>query len=798
MYLSKWKSKLLGLVGLILLSLSYGIFGAAPVSSQAASLLPEISDSDMYTVQSSVYGQVYLQQALAFSPSPIRTETVAPMPIDQYSISQSTLPDRRTLVIGTGIGRLAVILIYNPASNAWTQIPTTLKEFYGHAQSTLPDGRILVTGGSETTAVYLYDPLTNTWSRAADLPIEIRNHTQSVLNDGRVLLVGGRNKTSVSNSSYIYDPKTNTWTKAANLPKTTWSAAQSTLPDGRVLLTGGSTDLEAEYYNISNKALLYNPKTNSWEYASDLPVQLSVHKQVTLQDGRVLALKGGTGYTYDSGTNTWSSFGVFPAGAEILGMNVFQDGRVMVNTRTLSPSTRTTYILTYNAPPTLSVDQTDQLAWFEEGHRSITLSGSLNDVNNDTVTVSATIAGVTKSVVVPNSNKRPLWSLRWDTLQDNLAPGTYTSIPVTVHDGTDSNTAAYNGTIVIDRAPNIPANTAPGGNTVELPQTIATETPVLSWTFTDPDAGDKQSAYQIVVSGADGVKLYDSGWVLSEATTFTVPSAIMQRGKTVGWSVRTKDQIGVPSSFSSIKYVKQNALPVAQWISYTDNQTLNENVLNFSWKYSDSEQQPQTDYQIIGSKDGWKTWGYNTGEIKSGATVHTTKPLESGAWSFKVRVKDGLEWSDWATRSNLMLPNTYEPNDTFEQAYLVNSNQSYASTIGSASDVDFFKYKAKTTGVDRLQLNVPDKQNYDVYIYDAGKKLIAAGIREGNTAENVLYEVSEGSEYYFKIVSANNGADTASYSFIVGNLNLNSQTNYDYDRNGNLIKKTTSTQGQIN
>ncbi|MGX4584181.1 kelch repeat-containing protein [Paenibacillus chitinolyticus] len=755
-------------------------------------------------VQSSVYGNVYLNGFAKTLGASFTVTPAAPIPVFQISqYGQSALNDGRVMVT-VGEYNANYNLIYNPQLNSWESAAPMPVKRQNHQQSTLKDGRVLVTGGFlpqedyfASHTAYLYDPQTNTWSEAANMPQGRAGHSQSVLNDGRVLVAGGESYRDTLDTAYIYDPVSNTWSKIASLPFDLAGAGQSTLPDGRVMVVGGSTRVE-DGWRPSKKALIYNLTTNTWTYVEDVPTNYDTlgRPQSTLLDGRVLNTNSQGSYIYTPSTNKWIKTVIVPTGIYPSAQSVLPDGRLCITARD-GRGGNAVYFISFNTPPKLSVDNADQTVWKEDGRGVVTLSGKVSDVNNDPVTISATIAGITKTTIVSNTSSSPSWTLQWDLNSDRLPGGTYTNIAVTASDSAEAVTSTYTGLITVNQAPNAPTNIQPGSFSPSDPQMIATGASVLSWTFNDPDAGDIQTAFQVVILSADGKsQIYDSQWVVSSANTFTVPANLINRGSVAGWYVRVKDSKGAVSNFSPLAYVRINTMPSAELTSYTDGQTLTDNMLTFTWKYKDADQQAQSEYQVVGTNDGWKNWAYNSGEIKSGSTSHVAGPITSGSWNFAVRVKDGLEWSEWSFRNNLMLPNAYEPNDTFEQAFSVKMNESYASAITTATDVDFYKYTAKANGVDRLTLNVPKGLNYNVNIYDSSKRLLAAGIQETDIPENVLYEVTEGQTYYFKIFGVNGGFSEYSYSFLLSSLTFRNDTRYEYDNNGNLIKKSSTAQSQ--
>jgi len=263
-----------------------------------------------------------------------------------FRSAQSTLDNGLVLVTGGGYGGTAVLStarLYDPDTNTWSGAANMVARTW-HAQSTLKDGRVLVTGGANATTItvtstlnstQIYDYNTNTWSAAANMSVALWGHAQSTLNDGRVLVTGGANGSNIKQSAaYIYDPNTNTWSTATSIPVVLTSHAQSTLPDGRVLVTGG--------YNASsvaqNTARIYDPNTNTWSTAMSMPVALVAHAQSTLPDGRVLVTGGynassvaqNTAYIYDPNTNTWSTATSMPATAVANSQSTLIDGRVFI------------------------------------------------------------------------------------------------------------------------------------------------------------------------------------------------------------------------------------------------------------------------------------------------------------------------------------------------------------------------------------------------------------------------------------------------------------------------------------
>lgn len=180
-----------------------------------------------------------------------------------------------------------------------------------HASATLNDGRVLFAGGVDgtgavTTACEIYDPVADTFTAVANLLGPRAGHAAATLPDGRVMVAGGTTNftdlataiTGVLNSVEIYNPATNTWAAGPAIGGRRLLPSLTRLSTGRMLVAGG---IEVTLLfgipiavTSTNKAQLYNPATNSWSNAANMPVGRAYHQdnQLTLADGRVL-LSGG-------------------------------------------------------------------------------------------------------------------------------------------------------------------------------------------------------------------------------------------------------------------------------------------------------------------------------------------------------------------------------------------------------------------------------------------------------------------------------------------------------------------------
>ncbi|MFE4569802.1 GBS Bsp-like repeat-containing protein [Paenibacillus chitinolyticus] len=125
----------------------------------------------------------------------------------------------------------------------------------------------------------------------------------------------------------------------------------------------------------------------------------------------------------------------------------------LTNSRAIAYNGRFYYSAMLNVLPALSVDNSDQYVK-NDGTSAITLSGTVNDPDNDAITVSATIEGVTKSVTLTNTKTTQNWKLQWGLVSDKIPSRTYTGINVTAKNGEWGTVGTtYNGKIDIEKKP---------------------------------------------------------------------------------------------------------------------------------------------------------------------------------------------------------------------------------------------------------------------------------------------------------------------------------------------------------
>ncbi|MEM8906402.1 MAG: PA14 domain-containing protein, partial [Bacteroidota bacterium] len=119
---------------------------------------------------------------------PIAPAAAANMP-DGRLITWSA---RDRLAFGGNLGR-TYTAVFDPQTNTAEEflIQNTSHDMFCPGISALPDGRVLVSGGSSSNKTSLYDPFTGAWSAADEMNISRGYHSSVTLASGAVLVIGG-------------------------------------------------------------------------------------------------------------------------------------------------------------------------------------------------------------------------------------------------------------------------------------------------------------------------------------------------------------------------------------------------------------------------------------------------------------------------------------------------------------------------------------------------------------------------------------------------------------------------------
>lgn len=224
------------------------------------------------------------------------------MNVPRAQHAATRLQDGRVLITGsidfstfprTAVGSAE---IYDPATGQFTLTGSLVQARYYHTATMLPDGRVLLAGGSARgvplrtaessplASTEIYDPATGTFSAAASLGVERSFHTATLLSDGKVLVAGGFGGLGAE----LYDPATGAITPAGSLGNERFGHSATLLHDGKVLLAGGTDHT----LDATASAELFDPSTATFTATGSMSVPRGGPHAVSLPDGSVLVVGG--------------------------------------------------------------------------------------------------------------------------------------------------------------------------------------------------------------------------------------------------------------------------------------------------------------------------------------------------------------------------------------------------------------------------------------------------------------------------------------------------------------------------
>ncbi len=151
--------------------------------------------------------------------------SIIEMPL--VAAAAANLPDGRVMTwsakdklsFGGNLGRTWTT-IFDPSNNSSTEflVEETGHDMFCPGTSTLPDGRIIVSGGSSSNKSSIYDPFTGQWNTGDDLNITRGYHSSVTLASGGTFIIGGSWSGGVGNKhAEVWSEKTK-WYRLNGVP----------------------------------------------------------------------------------------------------------------------------------------------------------------------------------------------------------------------------------------------------------------------------------------------------------------------------------------------------------------------------------------------------------------------------------------------------------------------------------------------------------------------------------------------------------------------------------------------------
>jgi N-acetylneuraminic acid mutarotase len=266
----------------------------------------------------------------------------------RHSHTATLLPNGKVLVVGgsNNTNWLSSAELYDPNTGAWTATGAMSTARYAHTATLLPNGKVLVAGGYNSTlrtllSAELYDPVTGTWAATGTLSAARRDHTATLLPNGNVLVSGGHystiNNTNITLlSAELYDPVTGTWMSTGTLSAARYAHSATTLPNGKVLVAGGRYSTTITNFTLFS-AEVYDPATGTWTATGALNAARNLHTATLLPNGKVLVAGGLNGASalsntesYDMVTGTWTAIDAINTARYSHAVTLLPNGKVLL------------------------------------------------------------------------------------------------------------------------------------------------------------------------------------------------------------------------------------------------------------------------------------------------------------------------------------------------------------------------------------------------------------------------------------------------------------------------------------
>ncbi len=274
-------------------------------SEHTATLLP---DGRVLIAGGHYQGSATVAWAEIYDPATGKFSRTGTLNNPRYAHTATLLAGGRVLITG-GNGDSNIVgsgELYDPATGNFTPTGSMATARWRHTATLLSDGRVLIAGGvgyvgsplaGPLASAELYDPSTGTFTPAGSMTTARDQLTATLLPDGRVLLAGG----SAGNASQgagsmvplasaeLYDPTTGIFKPTGSMSTSRgWGQTATPLPDGRVLVAGGSS----VGIGLLASAELYDPATGTFSPAGSLATGRYTQTATLLIDGRALIAGG--------------------------------------------------------------------------------------------------------------------------------------------------------------------------------------------------------------------------------------------------------------------------------------------------------------------------------------------------------------------------------------------------------------------------------------------------------------------------------------------------------------------------
>ena len=343
------------------------------------------------------------------------------------------------------------------------------------------------------------------------------------------------------------------------------------------------------------------------------------------------------------------------------------------------------------------------------------------------------------------------------------------SFSVTPSDGEDSGSTQNSGIVTI-------VNTAPSVLDASITPSDANENADLTASYNFTDADDDSTS-------VDSIHWYLGGVLqtsLNDATT--VSSMATRVGDEWYYDITPTDLVDTGQAFSSTTIIigSSNIAPTADSVSLAANmdwQDIDTNSeLIAAWNFTDVDVGQVEDNNEI---QWFHSSSYPGDELIYMPSYDGLNPLPSSAtqwgdaWSFKVRVSDGLLWSEWAS-SNVVIIQNSKPR--ISNLKFIGSEPSINSSQNLEVTWDFIDDDEEQQGIQGVPIVnwTRNGENYDNSIWFGNSQVTSLIVGSTATTRGDIWgvtvtpfdEFDYGQEYYTEVEIMNSNPIISSFEYL--------------------------------
>ena len=157
------------------------------------------------------------------------------------------------------------------------------------------------------------------------------------------------------------------------------------------------------------------------------------------------------------------------------------------------------------------------------------------------------------------------------------------------------------------------------------------------------------------------------------------------------------------------------------------------------------------------------TWVSSDALVATVDSVGNVTGVGEGTTTIAVITAEGGYTDSCYVTVTQVVDDPYEPNDTIETAYPINSGTVYQSYITAHTDVDYYKLNISSTGNTNIILSNL-ASDYDLLLFDSIGNLVGASVNSGTEEDIINLYGYETGNYYIKVYSFSGFSTSQKYS----------------------------------